>query len=87
MEAMQERQALQMAIQKISPTQLYQETASAILGVGSFGFGRQEFSRTTTLGEALANNWANIAALIVVMVAAFAASYMMFLRTEIRPGE
>ena len=87
MEAMQERQALQTAIQKISPTRLYQETASAILGVGSFGIGRQEFSRTTTLGEALANNWANIAALTVVMVAAFAASYMMFLRTEIRPGE
>lgn len=87
MEAMQDRMALQSAIQKISPTQLYQETASAILGVGSFGFGRQEFARTTTLTEALANNWANITALTVVMVAAFAASYMMFLRTEIRPGD
>ena len=86
-EAMQQRQALQTAIQRISPTQLYQETASAILGTSGFGLGRQEFARTTTLGEALANNWANIAALTVVMVAAFAASYMMFLRTEIRPGD
>ncbi|HEX9913508.1 MAG TPA: ABC transporter permease [Candidatus Bathyarchaeia archaeon] len=87
MEAMQERMALQTAIQNISPTQLYQGTASAILGTSSFGFGRQEFARVTTLGEALANNWANITALTVVMVAAFAASYMMFLRTEIRPGD
>jgi ABC-2 type transport system permease protein len=87
MEAMQERMALQSAIQKISPTQLYQDTASSILGVGSFGFGRQEFARTTTLTEALANNWANIAVLTVVMVVAFAASYMMFLRTEVRPGD
>jgi ABC-2 type transport system permease protein len=86
-QAMQQRQALETAIQRVSPTQLYQETASAILGVGSFGFGRQEFARTITLGEALANNWANVAALTVVMVAAFAASYMMFLRTEIRPGD
>ncbi|HUV54635.1 MAG TPA: ABC transporter permease subunit [Candidatus Krumholzibacteriaceae bacterium] len=87
MEAMQERQALQTAIQRLSPTQLYQSTASAILGISSFGFGRQEFAKATTLGEALANNWANIAALAAVMVVAFAASYMMFLRTEIRPGD
>ena len=87
MEAMQERMALQQAIQSLSPTQLYQATASAILGTSGFGFGRQEFARTVTLGEALANNWASVAALTVVTVAAFAASYMMFLRTEIRPGE
>jgi len=87
METMQERQALQTAIQRLSPTQLYQETASAILGVGSFGFGRQEFARTTTLAEALGNNWASITALSVIVVVAFAASYMMFLRTEIRTGE
>ncbi|MBW1723024.1 MAG: ABC transporter permease [Deltaproteobacteria bacterium] len=87
MEAMQERRALQQAIENLSPTGLYQATASAILGTSSFGFGRQEFARTVTLGEALTNNWANIAALTVVTVAAFGASYMMFLRTEIRPGE
>jgi ABC-2 type transport system permease protein len=86
-QAMQERAALQAKLEKISPTQLYQDTASAILGTSSFGFGRQEFQRTTTLTEALANNWANIAVLTIVMVVAFAASYMMFLRTEIRPGE
>ena len=87
METMQERQALQSAIQNLSPTHLYQITASSILGVSSFGFGRQEFARTATLPEALANNWANIAVLAVVMVVAFAASYMAFLRIEIRPGD
>jgi len=87
MEAMQERQALQSAIQNLSPTHLYQITASSILGVSSFGFGSQEFARTATLPEALANNWANIAVLAVVMVVAFAASYMAFLRIEIRPGD
>jgi len=87
MEAMQERMALQQAIQKLSPTQLYQDAASAILGTSGFGGGFREFGRTLTTGEALANNWVSIAALTVVTVAAFAASYMMFLRTEIRPGE
>ena len=87
MQAMQERMALQSAIQNLSPTQLYQVTASALLGTSGFGGGFREFARTLTLGEALANNWARIAALIVGTVVAFAASYMIFLRTEIRPGE
>jgi ABC-type transport system involved in multi-copper enzyme maturation permease subunit len=77
-------------IQKISPTNLYQEAASDILGVaGGFmrGMGFQQFQRTLTLGEALAANWANIAAIVVGLVICFAGSYMMFLRSEIRPGE
>jgi ABC-2 type transport system permease protein len=84
---MQRRTALQNSIEKISPTTLYQQTASAVLGTSGFGFGRQEFARNVTLGEALTNNWANIAVLTIVMIMAFAASYMLFLRTEIRPGE
>ena len=43
--------------------------------------------RTLTLTEALAANWANIATLAVGLVVCFAASYMMFLRSEIRPGD
>ncbi len=86
-QAMQERMALQSTLEKLSPTQLYEEAASAVLGVGSFCFGWQEFARTTTLTEALANNWANIKVLTVGMVVAFAASYMMFLRLEFRLGE
>jgi len=89
-EAMQERSVLQANIQKISPTNLYAEAASDILGVaGGFmhGMGFQEFQRTLTLTEALAANWANIATLVVGVVICFSASYMRFLRSEIRPGE
>jgi len=60
-----------------------------VLGVaGGFGgMGPQGFQRTMTLTEALAANWANIAVLTVGLVVCFAASYMMFLRSEIRPGD
>jgi hypothetical protein len=51
------------------------------------GMGFQQFQRTLTLAEALAANWANIAAIVVGLVICFAGSYMMFLRSEIRPGE
>jgi ABC-2 type transport system permease protein len=90
MEAMQQRTALMSNIERLSPTNLYEEAASDILGVmGGFmrGMGRQEFQRTLTLGEALAANWANIAALAVGLVICFTASYAMFLRSEIRPGD
>jgi ABC-2 type transport system permease protein len=90
MEAMQQRTALMSNIEKLSPANLYEEAASDILGVmGGFmrGMGRQEFQRTLTLGEALAANWANIAVLAVGLVICFAASYVMFLRSEIRPGD
>jgi ABC-type transport system involved in multi-copper enzyme maturation permease subunit len=90
MEAMQRRSAVMTTIQKLSPTNLYEEAASDILGVfGGFmrGMGFQEFQRTLTLNEALAANWANIAAIVVGLVICFAGSYMMFLRSEIRPGE
>ncbi|MFB0557529.1 MAG: ABC transporter permease [Candidatus Bathyarchaeia archaeon] len=90
MEAMQKRSAMMTTIQRLSPTNLYQEAASDILGMfGGFMrvMGRQEFQRTLTLNEALAGNWANIAAIVVGLVICFAGSYMMFLRSEIRPGE
>ena len=90
METMERRNALTSSIQKLSPTNLYQETASDILGV-SRGFmggrGFQEFQRALTLSEALAANWANIATIVVGLVICFSASYMLFLRSEIRPGD
>jgi ABC-2 type transport system permease protein len=87
-EVMQKRFQLTNNIQRISPTELYENTAADILGV-STGFGRmmQGFTRTLSLGEALSANWANIAVLGVGLVVCFAASYMIFLRTEIRPGD
>ena len=87
-QAMEERSSLMNMINRFSPTELYESTVTAILGVRS-GFGRmgQEFVRTLTLGEALAANWANIAELVVGLIVCFTASYLMFLRTEIRPGD
>jgi ABC-2 type transport system permease protein len=90
MEAMQQRTAIQSNIERISPTNLFEEAATDILGVaGGFmrGMGFQEFQRTLTLTEALASNWANIATLVVGLVLCFSASYMRFLRSEIRPGD
>ena len=89
-EMMQKRQVVRSTIQKLSPTNLYAEAASDILGVtGGFmhGMGFQEFRRTLTLTEALVANWANIATLVVGIVICFAISYMRFLRSEIRPGD
>jgi len=43
--------------------------------------------RAMTLTETLAANWANIATLAVGLVICFSASYMMFLRSEVRPGD
>ena len=87
-EIMEQRNQLEQLILKISPTQLYQSTAGAILGTArGFNMGMQEFQRTLTMGEALVNNWANIATLAIGLVVCFAASYLLFLRTEIRPGD
>ena len=89
-EAMQQRTAIQSNIERISPTNLYEKAATDILGVaGGFmrGMGFQEFQRTLTLTEALAANWANIATLVVGLIICFSASYMRFLRSEIRPGD
>ena len=69
-------------IENISPTNLYEKAASDIL---SMGFNK--FKRTRTLTEVLASNWANIATLVVGLVICFSASYMRFLRSEIRPGD
>jgi len=90
MEAMQQRTAILSNIERISPTNLYEEAASDILGVAGGimrGMGFKEFQRTLTLTEALAANWANIATLVVGLVICFSASYMRFLRSEIRPGD
>jgi len=89
-EAMMARMEFMNNVNRVSPTEQYEGIVSDVLGVRS-GFGRvmgsQEFARTQTLGEALAANWANIAVLGVGLVICFAASYMLFLRTEIRPGD
>lgn len=91
MEAMQKRFAFQNNILRLSPTEIYENIAQDVLGVtggfGAFGGGGQKFNRPTSLGEALATNWANIATLSVGLIICFSVSYMLFLRTEVRPGD
>ena len=87
-DAMLQQTEMTDTIMRLSPTELFESSVSDILGVRSgFQRGVQEFSRTMSLGEALAANWANITVLVVGLVICFAASYMMFLRMEIRPGD
>jgi len=92
MELVQTRFTIQTAIQRISPAYLYNEASSSILGItgGGFGFiggvgGRTPF-RTLELTQGLMATWPQITALAVGMIVCFAASYMMFLRLEIRAG-
>jgi ABC-type transport system involved in multi-copper enzyme maturation permease subunit len=86
--AFTERWEVEQSIIQISPTIQYEETATAILDASTdFDLKTQEFIRSVSLGEALITNWASIAFLAVGLVVCFSASYMLFLRTEIRPGD
>ena len=82
METEKQRYVIQSSIENISPTNLYEKATSDIL---SMGFNK--FKRTRTLTEVLAANWANIATIVVGLVVCFSASYIVFLRSEIRPGD
>jgi ABC-2 type transport system permease protein len=82
METEKQRYVIQSSIENISPTNLYEKAASHIL---SMGFNK--FMRARTLTEVLAASWANIATIIVGLVICFSASYIVFLRSEIRPGD
>jgi len=87
-DAMIQRSTIQSTILRISPTEIYENIINDVLGVRGFGgMGLQGFQRNMALTEALAANWANIAVLTVGLVVCFAASYMLFLRSEIRPGD
>ena len=84
--------AIQTNIQRISPAYLYNEAASSILGVigGTSGFierggGGTPFQQLE-LTQGLMASWPEITAIAVGLVICFAASYMLFLRLEIRPG-
>ena len=91
-ELLQRRSTIQINIQRISPAYLYNEAGSAILGIttGGFGFigpggGGSPF-RSLELTQGVTAIWPQITAIAVGLVVCFAASYMLFLRLEIRPG-
>ncbi len=85
--AQEDNTNLQSAIESISPTYLYEEAAESLLGVtqGGFGAGGNPFRALDTTQSA-ASSWPHVTVLAVVVVACFAASYMLFLRQEIRAG-
>lgn len=89
-ELIQRRFTIQTNIQRISPAYLYNEAAQAILGRmgGTFFIGPGGGSpfRSLDISQALTMTWPQITAIAVGLVACFAASYILFLRLEIRPG-
>jgi ABC-2 type transport system permease protein len=82
LELMQRRIAVTSAILKVSPVNLYSEASLAILGVVQVLPGMD----APSVASGLAAIWANIAAIAVGLVVCFSASYVKFLRSEIRPG-
>jgi ABC-type transport system involved in multi-copper enzyme maturation permease subunit len=80
------------AISSISPAYLYSDIASRITGAVSSSFTGFSVSIPSFTGQqynlytALAGSWAEIAIIAVAMVVCFIASYMLFLRSEIRPA-
>jgi len=90
-ESLQRWFTIQMNIQRISPAYLYNEASSGILGItGGFGFigperGGSPF-QSLGLTQGVTAIWPQITAIAVGLVICFAASYMLFLRLEIRSG-
>ena len=93
MELLQKRSSIQISIQRISPANLYSEASSSILGVvggTSLGFlgvtGGGERFQQLGLTQGILSTWPQIVAIAVGLIICFAASYILFLRLEIRPG-
>jgi len=79
-------------IRRISPSNLYQEASSAMLTVTGPTFSSISGPGTVvSYGSGMAQQdmlsiWPQIVVLAVILVVCFAASYMLFLRQEIRAG-
>jgi ABC-2 type transport system permease protein len=79
-------------IQRISPSILYQEAASSITSVrGIFVSGGVTVSYGSSsyysgAEQDMLSSWPQITVLSVILIVCFAASYMLFLRQEIRAG-
>jgi len=83
---MQERSVIQSSISKLSPTSLYSEVASSIVGATQMGGGFSLGFRAPTMTQSVTASWPNVVAIAVGLVVCFAASYMSFIRSEVRPG-
>jgi len=83
---MQKRFVIESSISKLSPTQLYSEVASSILGATRVGGGFSLGFRAPTLTQSVTASWPSVVAIAIGLVVCFAASYMSFIRSEVRPG-
>jgi ABC-2 type transport system permease protein len=89
MERMDQRQEIRTMISRISPATLYQEAASSLIqvtGISTSPSGTVISYGPGGVGQDILSNWPQIVVLAVVLVVCFAASYMLFLRQEIRAG-
>ena len=86
------RSMIASTISSISPAYLYSDIASRLTGAVSSSFTGFSVSISRFTGQqynlytALAGSWAEIAVIAMAMVVCFIASYMLFLRSEIRPA-
>jgi ABC-2 type transport system permease protein len=94
-ERMQANSELRQMIQRISPSVLYQEAASSITSVRGIvisgpttvvNYGSSSSIYYAGAEEDMLSSWPQITVLAVILIVCFAASYMLFLRQEIRAG-
>jgi ABC-2 type transport system permease protein len=90
---MQARDAIQSTIESISPSYLFNQAASTILGTfsggDSIGFitsGSGSPVRSLGATQSISAIWPQVTAIAAAMVACFVAAYLLFLRREIRAG-
>ncbi len=90
-EKMEKRQNIQRAVNIISPTENYKKFSNAVLNPGEISMlesvmsaVNQEERREPTLKDALGSNLTEIILLIVISVILFVATYIVFMRQDIR---
>jgi ABC-2 type transport system permease protein len=90
---MQTRNSIESAVQSISPSYLFNQAASTILGgtssSASIGFVSGSSGtpfRGPEASQSISSCWPQVTAIAVATVACFVAAYMLFLRREIRAG-
>ena len=96
MEEWQERMELNSEIrsfiQRLSPSMLYQEAATSLVRVNYYPFISSMSSVSIDVSDPfgaeqdMLSTWPQIVALAVFLIVCFAASYILFLRQEIRAG-
>jgi ABC-2 type transport system permease protein len=93
MQTEQSNSGIQSTIQSISPSYLFSQAASTILGTSSSSGSLSFISgssgspfRGLGASQSIYSCWPQVTAIAVAMVACFVAAYMLFLRREIRAG-